>query len=68
MPVTGTPGEGPLYPPLAPGASGLRKASFALVDQLRSVDKRRVRRVFGSITRSELQALDRGICLYLGVG
>jgi len=39
MPITGTPGEGPLYPPLAPGASGLRKPSFALVDQLRSVDK-----------------------------
>jgi len=47
VPVTGTRGEGALYPELAPGASGLAKASWALVDQVRSVDKRRVKRVFG---------------------
>ena len=29
VPVTGTPGEGLLYPPLAPGKSGLAKRSFA---------------------------------------
>ena len=27
VPVTGTPGEGALYPPLTPGRSGLRKQS-----------------------------------------
>src|ERR1017187_1289746 len=32
VPVTGTPGEGLLYPPLAPGQSGLAKKSFALID------------------------------------
>ena len=47
VPVTGTPGEGLLYPPLTPGESGLAKKSFALVDHLRSVDKRRVRSTFG---------------------
>ena len=47
VPVTGTPGEGLLYPQLAPGKSGLARKSFALIDQLRSIDKRRVRRVFG---------------------
>src|ERR1700720_2726071 len=36
--VTGTPGEGLLYPPLTPGKSGLVKKSFALIDHLRSVD------------------------------
>lgn len=41
VPVTGTPGEGALYPQLSPGASGLTKASYALIDQLRSIDKRR---------------------------
>ena len=30
VPVTGTPGEGLLYPPLAPGQSGPAKKSFAL--------------------------------------
>ena len=53
VPVTGTPGEGVLYPPLAPGGSGLAKESFALVDQLRSIDKRRIRRVFGELPQRE---------------
>lgn len=65
--VTGTAGEGALYPPLAPGRSGLTKPSFALIDQLRSIDKRRVRRVFGRITSAELEAMDAGLCLYLGL-
>jgi mRNA interferase MazF len=42
VPVTGTPGEGLLYPPLGPGQSGLAKKSFALIDHLRSIDKRRI--------------------------
>lgn len=46
----GTPGEGALYPELSPGRGGLAKTSFALIDHLRSVDKRRVRRVFGRIS------------------
>ena len=36
VPVTGTPGEGLLYPPLAPGQSGPARQSFALIDHLRS--------------------------------
>ncbi len=67
VPITGTPGEGALYPALAPGPSGLRKPSFALVDQLRSVDKRRIRQVFGRIAHAELEAIDVGLCLYLGL-
>ena len=67
VPITGTPGEGPLYPALAPGPSGLRKTSFALVDQLRSVDKRRVRRVFGQVAETELHAIETGLFLYLGL-
>src|SRR5216684_5235406 len=47
VPVTGTPGEGALYPVLQPGRSGLAKESYALIDHLRSVDKRRIRRIFG---------------------
>jgi mRNA interferase MazF len=68
VPVTGTPGEGLLYPPLAPGQSGLAKNSFALIDQLRSVDKRRVRRVFGELARQEMAAIDEGLTLFLGLG
>ena len=68
VPVTGTGGEGALYPPIRPGESGLLKPSHALVDHLRSVDKRRVRRVFGQISTAEVEALDEGLRLYLGLG
>ena len=67
VPVTSAPGRGPLYPPLQPGPSGLRIRSFALVDQVRSVDKRRVSRVFGCLAETELDAVDEGLRLFLGL-
>ena len=67
VPVTGTPGEGALYPELSPGRSGLAKRSFVLIDHLRSVDKRRVRRVFGQIDSDEMSTLDEGLALFLGL-
>ena len=67
VPVTGTPGEGLLYPPLAPGQSGLARKSFALIDHLRSIDKRRVRRVFGELSREEMAAIDEGLAVFLGL-
>lgn len=68
IPVTGTPGVGALYPPLTPGRSGLTKTSYALIDHLRSIDKRRIRRVFGRISKPELEAVDQGVSLFLGLG
>jgi mRNA interferase MazF len=68
VPVTGTAGEGLLYPPLAPGPSGLAKKSFALIDHLRSIDKRRIRRVFGELAREEIAAVDEGLAAFLGLG
>ena len=67
VPVTGTPGEGLLYPALAPGPSGLAKPSFALIDHLRSIDKRRGRRVFGELAREEMAAIDEGLSVFLGL-
>ena len=67
VPVTGTPGEGALYPPLAPGPSGLTKDSYVLTDHLRSIDKRRIRRVFGRLSAGELAAIDQGLELFLGL-
>lgn len=67
VPVTGTPGDGALYPVLAPGKSGLTKTSHVLIDHLRSVDKRRIRRVFGRVTGAELAAIDQGLELFLGL-
>jgi mRNA interferase MazF len=66
VPITGTPGDGLLYPALAPGKSGLTKRSFALIDHLRSIDKRRVRRVFGELSTDEVAAIDEGLAVFLG--
>jgi len=68
VPVTGTPGEGLLYPPLAAGPSGLARQSFALIDHLRSIDKRRIRRVFGELPPEEIAAIDEGLAVFLGLG
>lgn len=67
VPVTGTPGAGALYPRLAPGGSGLTKTSTALIDQVRAIDKRRVRAVYGRLSPPELRALDEGLALFLGL-
>jgi mRNA interferase MazF len=66
VPITGTLGEGLLYPPLEPGKSGLAKRSFALIDHLRSIDKRRVRRVFGELPAEQIAAIDEGLAVFLG--
>jgi hypothetical protein len=60
-------GEGALYPKLSPGKCGLAKTSYALIDYLRSIDKRRIRRVFEQLDDGELSAIDRGLELYLGL-
>jgi mRNA interferase MazF len=67
VPVTGTAGEGALYPALTPRESGLKKRSYALVDHVRSVDKRRIRRAFGPVAHDELRAIDEGLALFLGL-
>lgn len=67
VPITGTPGVGLLYPPLLPGKSGLAKKSFALIDHLRSIDKRRVRRAFGELEADEVEAIDEGLTVFLGL-
>lgn len=51
-----------------PGQSGLAKKSFALIDHLRSIDKRRVQRVFGELAREEMAAIDEGLVVFLGLG
>ena len=68
VPLTGTPGTGSLYPELSPGKSGLTKSSYALVDQIRSIDKRRIQSVFGRVTKEELASIDEGLDLFLGLG
>jgi mRNA interferase MazF len=67
IPVTGTPGDGALYPSLAPGPSGLTKTSYVLTDHVRSIDKRRIRRTYGQVSVAELATVDQGLELFLGL-
>ena len=67
VPITGRAGEGGLYPALGAGPSGLRQPSWALADQVRSVDKRRVLRLVGRVSEAELAAIDQALALYLGL-
>lgn len=67
VPVTGTSGTGALYPELSQGSGGLTKTSYALIDHIRSIDKRRIRRVFGRVTSAELDNIDQGLELFLGL-
>lgn len=67
VPVTGTSGEGALYPALSAGTSGLTRTAYALVDHVRSIDKRRVRRIFGQLSSIELATIDQGLELFLGL-
>jgi hypothetical protein len=46
----------------------VRCPSFALVDHIRSVDKRRVHRIFGQVSPTELANVDQGLDLFLGLG
>ena len=67
VPLTGTPGEGALYPSLAPGSSGLTKTSYVLTDHVRSIDKRRIRRTYGQVSAVERASVDQGLELFLGL-
>jgi mRNA interferase MazF len=68
VPLTSTPGVGLLYPRVQPSPSnGLRNVSTALVDHVRSVDKRRVDRAYGPVSKADLQAIDAALKLFLGM-
>jgi mRNA interferase MazF len=67
VPVTSTPGTGVLYPALSAGRSGLLRKSYALIDQLRAISKARVVTVHGRIEPPELDAIDKGLYLFLGL-
>lgn len=68
VPLTGTEGRGALYPRVPAGTGGLRKDSWALTDQVRSIDKRRIVASYGSLDAAEMAAIDEGMRLFLGLG
>ncbi|HEY7221864.1 MAG TPA: type II toxin-antitoxin system PemK/MazF family toxin [Candidatus Binatia bacterium] len=50
-----------LYPSLRAGAGRLPRPSIALLDQVRSIDARRVSSYLGSLTRKEFQTIGEGL-------
>jgi mRNA interferase MazF len=50
-----------LYPRLRGGAGGLPRPSIALLDQVRSIDARRVSSYLGSLTSKEFQPITDGL-------
>jgi len=50
-----------LYPRLRAGAGGLPRASVALLDQVRSIDARRVSSYLGSLIGKDFQTIKEGL-------
>ena len=50
-----------LYPRLRAGAGGLPRPSIALLDQVRSIDARRVSSYLGSLTGKEFLTISEGL-------
>ena len=67
VPLTGKEGRGALYPKIPAGSGGLRKDSWALTDQIRSIDKRRIVAAYRSLEPADMDAIDEGVRLFLGL-
>ncbi len=56
----------PTHVELASGESGLTRASVALLEQIRTLDKRRLKSRLGELPHSVMQSIDRAILVSLG--
>jgi mRNA-degrading endonuclease toxin of MazEF toxin-antitoxin module len=45
----------------------LSATCFALIDHLRSIDKRRVQSLFGQLSHEEMAVIDEGLRAFLGL-
>jgi mRNA interferase MazF len=46
---------------------GLRGSSLVLLNQIRTIDKRRVRRYWGRLSPHTMREVDRALCIGLGL-
>jgi len=67
VPVTRTELSGTFCIRLPSGSGGLKSDSFALVDQLRSIDIRRISKTFGVIPENTVARIDASIKIFLGL-
>jgi len=57
----------PIYVLVKKGDGGATKDSYVLCDQIRTVDQRRFRSVFGSLAPETMSAVDRALLISLGL-
>ena len=58
----------PTHIPLNSGTSGLAKDSVVLLEQVRTIDKRRLKEKMGAIDQSAMNAVDNAISISFGLG
>ena len=51
-----------------PAANGLKMPSIVLLEQIRTIDKSRLRRYVGRLDDIMMKGIDRGIAVSLGIG
>ena len=66
VPLTTTKLTGRLYPEIKRGDGSLKKASVALVDQIRSIDKKRLKQVGATFSQQTIEKVDSSIQYLLG--
>jgi mRNA interferase MazF len=57
----------PIYVLIKKGDGGVTKDSYVLCDQIRTVDQRRFRSVFGSLAPETMLEVDRALLISLGL-
>lgn len=58
----------PTHIPINSGSSGLAKDSVVLLEQVRTIDKRRLKEKMGTIDQSAMNAVDNAISISFGLG
>ncbi len=57
----------PTHIPLYSGTSGLTKDSVVLLEQVRTIDKRRLKEKMGSVDENDMTAIDNAISISFGL-
>ena len=58
----------PTHIPINSGSSGLAKDSVVLLEQVRTIDKRRLKEKMGAIDQRAMNAVDNAISISFGLG
>jgi mRNA interferase MazF len=57
----------PIYVKIKKGDGGTTKDSYALCDQIRTVDRRRFKKIFGALSAEVMAEIDSALLISLGI-